>query len=744
MTNAHNGVINIEATAIHLEDLQEWREEVRNVIEKVGSIHFQRFISSSSFEAIEDNLRSAKGPVVLFLDLRLSDQRGANSGYRWLLTELQHYIAYNPATIVFVISGLQRSILETLIHQGIPSDHIYDKGKWAKEQFRFVSVLRDAVLKIEETARERIFHGLSGEGMDTYLLHALERDTESNTLSASESENTSSEDVFIPMVVLARTETWHHQAIQDLRVVGQIGTIYSCLGTTRALISLDRDPEVIKVEASRIGTTAESNKSLPFIKADVVHRTLEERGDQCLIAIIDTDIDVLNEAFRDSSGMNTRILAIWDQRDQAGSPPQGFTIGTEHTQQQINEYIRSGKLPVNLADPASDHGTHITSIAAGRPVGEFSGGVAPEAKLLIVLTDAKTSPERQLSLGYSISNLVALQYIRDFAERENVPVVINISHGVNSGPHDGTSNFERGIDQVTNYGSVPGIVIVKSAGNEGNRSRHANLRVLSYGREVLNWVSQSESLEPNIIELWYSAADRYRFSLADPNGAVSDWVDVFNPYVAGVFPTGNAYKMSLTRYDPDNGDSRLLVSIDAGAGKRIVVGTWSLAIESESVFTEGEIHAWLESSDSSPSAFTNHISKNVTLSVPGTAKHVITVGSVGTSLPAHVSEFSSYGPTRDNRTKPDLAAPGEAIHQAMSRDGSDVLMIGGTSIAAAHVSGAIALLFSLQAKTPTVTLFNANQVQRVLTQTSIQSMHGWDPGLGHGVLNVEALLSISL
>jgi hypothetical protein len=94
---------------------------------------------------------------------------------------------------------------------------------------------------------------------------------------------------------------------------------------------------------------------------------------------------------------------------------------------------------------------------------------------------------------------------------------------------------------------------------------------------------------------------------------------------------------------------------------------------------------------------------------PGNAELTITVGSTDRQLPQvyGVSYFSSKGPTLDGRPKPDLVAPGERIVSCAAgrrvtelRDEHklppDVLYIAdnGTSVAAAHVSGAAAALLS--------------------------------------------------
>ncbi len=65
---------------------------------------------------------------------------------------------------------------------------------------------------------------------------------------------------------------------------------------------------------------------------------LDGRG--IMIGLVDTGIDYTNEIFKDLDG-RTRIVGIWDQTIQTGRPPEGFFYGTEYTQRQINEALRS-------------------------------------------------------------------------------------------------------------------------------------------------------------------------------------------------------------------------------------------------------------------------------------------------------------------------------------------------------------------------------------------------------------------
>jgi len=100
---------------------------------------------------------------------------------------------------------------------------------------------------------------------------------------------------------------------------------------------------------------------------------------------------------------------------------------------------------------------------------------------------------------------------------------------------------------------------------------------------------------------------------------------------------------------------------------------------------------------------------SLSINDPGNADRAITVGSTHRDMPHiyGVSYFSSKGPTGDGRAKPDLVAPGEKIiscgagaklADARSATQSDALYVedSGTSMAAPHVSGAIAAFLSIR------------------------------------------------
>ena len=99
----------------------------------------------------------------------------------------------------------------------------------------------------------------------------------------------------------------------------------------------------------------------------------------------------------------------------------------------------------------------------------------------------------------------------------------------------------------------------------------------------------------------------------------------------------------------------------------------------------------------------------LTINDPGNAEFAITVGATHRSEPYRygISYFSSKGPTGDGRLKPDLVAPGEKITScAAGQNLGEFVKAGdtdgyyvdddGTSMAAPHVSGAVASFLSVK------------------------------------------------
>lgn len=556
-----------------------------------------------------------------------------------------------------------------------------------------------------------------------------------------------------------------------------LGTIVTGMATKEAVRLLKKDPDVFSVEASRDGGTGACMNSIPFVKASLVHAaTVPQKGRDVLIAIIDTGMDVLHTAFQDAAGQ-TRLVGVWDQLSSVGPTPDqaasaGITAGARyaqtfgryHSEADLNGYIAAGAVPVDLGRDYTllsvspqGHGTHVASIAAGSPFVSagstnsvhdglnFPGGVAPEARLLFIRPQTTAKAGDPESIGYSGAHVAALEFIKETARALGMPVVVNVSLGMNAGAHDGTSLLEAAFDEFSGGGREEGRVIVKSAGNNQGTDSHAEVTVppASSGRSgCIEWRSSSVSRKQDYLEFWFASADDLIFELTFQGSAGRAKVDRSNLSDSFPLPSGATVEATLMRFHHDNGDARLTVVVRDNANQAISdAGNWKLEIWGGQVVAGGVVHGWLEISTGQPLVFITGVSADQTLTIPGTARTVVCVGACDMATPAAVPAFSSVGPSRDARRKPELTAPGLDILAAESNTTHGLAPMKGTSMAAPHVAGAVALLMGqqLQRGGPQV---NAAQVRAALSQSTQGFTGVWTPDGGHGPLDVQALLNL--
>lgn len=559
----------------------------------------------------------------------------------------------------------------------------------------------------------------------------------------------------MPVILRVTDEAWTPPP--GIVVSARIGTILAAHGAIDDIERLASDPKVTGIEFSRDGGQREVLTSVPFVEADHIQAPPDdERGDSALIGIIDTGIDVMHEAFLDGHG-NTRILAIWDQHDSAGPSPNAvdpvFTskVGRLWLSSEIQQMVNSAMpVPTQLRDRDPDgHGTHVAGIAAGRAVGGLGCGMAPDARIVVVIPKMTTGPTDPLSIGYAHSHVQALEFLKRAAAGNSkvspaaFPMAVNVSQGMNAGAHDGTSLLEASFDSITNKGREPGFVIVKSAGNERGHGGHARIQAFNGVMPVV-WESDAKFRFQDYFEVWHDSLDELEFTLEDPAGNRSPIVSRANPSFNAklgnvVVLGGNAVTFEFDPRCVDNGASRLVIQIFPKTAN-IQAGLWKLDINGVNVRSRTPmVDIWVERDDARAVRFNPEVAE-VTLSIPGTADTVITVAACHAAAPLQLTTSSSFGPTRDGRAKPDVCAPGNNIVAA--RAGQANLRAGtvmtGTSMAAPHVTGALALALSHRAKQPNRPQHNAQQMRTALIRTTrFSSLH--NPGPGHGMLDAKAL-----
>ena len=490
---------------------------------------------------------------------------------------------------------------------------------------------------------------------------------------------------------------------------------------------------------------------------DVGVRTLQTvapavRGRNVLVGVIDSGIDFRHDDFRLTDG-SSRIRFLWDQS--AASVAGGrVPFGREFTKANLDAALRTSPAPVPVNHNDFDgHGTHVAGIAAGngrRSGGQFVG-MAPDAELIIVAarSDGRT-------LGESTSATSAFRYIVDRAVELGRPVAINMSQGNNGGGHSGEMPLETAMD---NLARLPGVVLVKSAGNEQAQRIHARGTVTQGTIVRRQFESSGNNTQQDVLEVWFDAADRIGIAVQAPGEVTPVANDFVLPGSVNTFDTSanNSVRIDASSVDAGGtGDVRAIVFIGRGTAPRIQPGRWTLHFRGDQI-TDGGFHVWLERAARGPgiteqSRFTsNDNDPTCTISIPGTARRIITVGSYVTRFSndnpvGSLSSFSSHGPTRYGLRKPELSAPGESIVSVLS-SGSNLdaeapgyTLMPGTSMAAPHVAGVAALLLEINSQ------FTCEQVKQILSRAARRdgaAASAPDDSFGSGRLTAQRAVELA-
>lgn len=498
---------------------------------------------------------------------------------------------------------------------------------------------------------------------------------------------------------------------------------------------LESAPNVRYVEAPRAlvpdldWSAAQVGATLVHTQALLGSRPYTGRG--VIVGIIDNGIDFTHPDFRNPDG-SSRILYLWDQSlmpiGSEHSPPE-FGYGVEYTKDQIDAVLagRVARSHVRHQDNAG-HGTHVAGIAAGngqgtgdgRPAGTYVG-MAPEADIIFVHNVLGGA-----TLADSVQTLEAMDYIFRRAVALGRPAVINLSQGMNGGSHDGTSLLSQGINNLLR--EQPGRAVVKSAGNEYQWDCHAAGLVPVGNTIEVEFRMPAGNRQPDFIELWYPAADRLTIALRLPDGSQTPWHEAGGPPTVHMSTNGNRSFILSELHNPNNGDNRLFVQIESGLADTIQSGAWKLLLRGLQI-ANGRFDAWIErtrrDAPEQPRFTGRYVDRNRTISSPGNAHEVITVTAYDRN--GNIADFASRGPTRDGRLKPDLGAPGVDIVSTLATGLEDQAArwnllapdgvhwaMSGTSTAAPHVAGLIALLFEYNPR------YSAQKLKALLTAIARQ------------------------
>lgn len=226
------------------------------------------------------------------------------------------------------------------------------------------------------------------------------------------------------------------------------------------------------------------------ISADAITAGLDTKydGTGVVLGIIDTGIDFQHIAFKDKDG-NYRMSHAY-----------------VYTGRKATDYSGSTLRNATTDDKSEDHGTHTSSTAGGSSVivnnnnvtvtddhsNATYGGMAPGADLYI-------AGIKNLNDTY-LTN--AVRKICDYADENNLPVVVSNSWGSQLGPHDGTGEVADVYNSL--FGDdYPNHIALFAASNDGGKAIDGEVG----GYHVSGMASPSNPLHTILRAFYYGDAD---------------------------------------------------------------------------------------------------------------------------------------------------------------------------------------------------------------------------------------------
>lgn len=433
---------------------------------------------------------------------------------------------------------------------------------------------------------------------------------------------------------------------------------------------------------------------------------LNNQGAGVIVGFVDTGINYTDSLFRNVDG-STRIIGIWDQtnnsdnsnniENETAKPFSAFSAlyGTQYTAEEINLALNSDN-PASIVPTRDEngHGTFLASIAAGnRDERAGFSGAAPQASIAMV----KLKPAKQyLRDFYLIQDgaeayqendiMMGVSYLYFLARKYSMPLVVCIPLGTNMGSHMGMSRLGQYLNQVS---LSNGSAVITAAGNETGARHHFRAVMDADTDEVTAELRVGEREAGFSMELWAENMGVYTVGFISPTGEVAREISI--PLRGENTVSFLLEQTQITVYtqiaDVSSGSQFIFMRFE-----NPMSGIWRILIRNSLDIRE-TFHIWLPVRGFiSDETYFLRPDPDTTITDPGNARYPITVTAYDHTKNS-IYIHASRGYSLSGRIKPDLAAPGVNILGA-SVSGRRLTRMSGTSVSAAHLAGAAAILLN--------------------------------------------------
>ena len=342
--------------------------------------------------------------------------------------------------------------------------------------------------------------------------------------------------------------------------------------------------------------------------------------------VIDDGIAFAHDRFWDT-GRKTRIEYFWDQTVPAASLSGTWGYGRELTEAGINKlmddskhlgqvdedevYRRAGF--VDQTKPGHKplaarvaHGTHVMDLACTNHL----TGASPPAPdswpiVAVQLPVATVEDTSGATLAPQVFNGLCYVIAKAHAIAPAAPLVVNVSYGMIAGPHDGSSELEKAIDNLI-HGSSPAVRVVLPAGNNFLSRCHACLSIGAGQSKTIEWRVLPDDWTENHVEIWLplgADATQVTFTITTPGGLLSGVVTAAPQDLV----SGNAVVGRAEYFSEAAMGKRALVRLSLAPtcspddDKPIApAGLWRIRIDNALAAPLCEVHAWVQRGDSAP------------------------------------------------------------------------------------------------------------------------------------------------